>query len=649
MLYRLFIAFFITGSCYAQQDSIQILELMEVSFIPTLKVNSNQLLQNEIQEMAAEDVGELIRKFAGVSLKSYGGLGGLKTISMRGLGANHSAIISDGFSLTNNQTGQVNLGQIQAENITYFVSVVGTSSSFGQPISAQIGGSSFIIETFENSFSDKKLKIRSSIKYGSFNQKNGYLGLKYSPNKFMFSAFGTYRDADGRYPYSFQNGNLEVNEIRENNDYRDYNFGGTVGYKNSKLSTRIGYKKTNVSQGLPGAVIFYNQTQDERLATNNDLIFGDIVHIRPKFKLRGYANASQSLINYFDPTYFNAAGKIDVDYKNRNISGGISMNKVLISTLELFGGIEAAVSDLKTNDSTFALPVRFHNYGLLGTRLKLNKIRFEVSASSQFVHEKNNNGIRAKDRFRLNPFVSITGNPMNNKLIYEIWYRNSFRMPTFNELYYNNIGNNLLEPEDAHQLNAGLAYLPWNKRLKVKLKANGFYNRVDNKIVAIPTTNLFVWSMQNIGKTDVFGSEGVFSIDWQFHPKWKFSSDGNYSFQKTIDVTDRNSPTYGDQIAYIPLHTANLDVAVYFQKTGLRISSNFVSERYALNENIEANKIDGFIIADVSIFHQFLLKRTNSLQVQLNVKNVFNNSYAYIRSFAMPGINYLISLSYAFN
>ena len=97
MLYRLFIAFFITVSCYAQQDSIQILELMEVSFIPTLKVNSNQLLQNEIQEMAAEDVGELIRKFAGVSLKSYGGLGGLKTISMRGLGANHSAIISDGF------------------------------------------------------------------------------------------------------------------------------------------------------------------------------------------------------------------------------------------------------------------------------------------------------------------------------------------------------------------------------------------------------------------------------------------------------------------------------------------------------------------------------------------------------------------------
>ena len=52
MLYRLFIAFFITGSCYAQQDSIQIIELMEVTYIPVLKVNSNELKSKEIQEMA---------------------------------------------------------------------------------------------------------------------------------------------------------------------------------------------------------------------------------------------------------------------------------------------------------------------------------------------------------------------------------------------------------------------------------------------------------------------------------------------------------------------------------------------------------------------------------------------------------------------
>src|SRR5690606_23122850 len=130
------------------------------------------------QEMAAEDASELIRKFAGVSLKSYGGLGGLKTVSMRGLGTNHSSIVSDGFAISNNQTGQVNLGQIQADNVTNVVSVVGKSQRFVQPVSSQIAGSAFLFETFENSFSKNQFQLRTNIKYGSFDQKNAYLGVK---------------------------------------------------------------------------------------------------------------------------------------------------------------------------------------------------------------------------------------------------------------------------------------------------------------------------------------------------------------------------------------------------------------------------------------------------------------------------------------
>lgn len=649
MSLRIFILFFIPLSLFAQVDSVQVIEEIQVSYLPLLKVSSNELAVKNIQEIAAEDAGELIRKFAGVSLKSYGGLGGLKTVSMRGLGANHTAIISDGFTLTNNQTGQVNLGQIQAENIVNLTSVVGTSSSFLQPISAQISGSSFVLETFENAFSKDKLMIRSSIKYGSFDQKNGYLGVKYSPTKFLVSVFGMYRDADGNYPYSFQNGTLRINETRQNNDYQDYNFGGTFGYKGDKVTFRLGYKKTNIAQGLPGAVIFYNQTQDERLSTNTDVVFTDLVYVKNKFKLRGYVNTLQNEMNYFDPTYFNSQGKIDIDYRNRNVTGGLSFNQNLSTKWELLGGMEVVVGDLKTNDSTFALPVRFHYLGLLGTRFKLKKIKFEVNASSQYVDERNNNGASALDYFRLNPFISITGNPLNNKLIYEFWYRNSFRMPTFNELYYNNIGNNLLKPEDAHQFNAGLAYQPLNKNLKLKLKANGFYNRVENKIVAIPTKNLFVWSMQNVGKTDVYGVELVTSVDWKINPKWTLTSDANYSFQKAIDITDRNSPTYQDQIAYIPMHSGNFDVALYFKNTGLRLTSNFVGSRYALNENIASNLIDGFYLLDIGVFHQFKIKNKHTLKLQVNIKNVTNNSYAYIRSYTMPGINYLTSLSYAFN
>lgn len=649
MFYRTFIAIFLSANLFAQGDTIQNIEQINVSYLPTLKLSTDQLITKRIQEMAAEDAAELIRKFAGVSLKSYGGLGGLKTISMRGLGTNHSSIVSDGFAISNNQTGQVNLGQIQADNITNVISVLGKSQRFIQPISSQIAGSAFLFETFENSFSHKKMQLRTSIKYGSFDQKSGYLGVKYSPSKFLVSIYGQYREANGKYPYTFKNGTFDISDTRQNNDYQDYNFGITTGFKNEKLTTRLGYKRKSIDQGLPGAVIFYNQTQDERLNTKEDAIFGDLVFVKNKFHIRAYSNGSVNKMNYFDPTYFNSVGKMDVDYNNRSLTAGVSINQKIKQKWEVFGGTEEIISDLKTNDSTFALPVRFHNFSLLGARFKLKIISLEAEVSSQYVVEKNNHGVAAKDRFRLNPFFNITGSPFGNKLVYEVWYRNSFRMPTFNELYYNNIGNNLLEPEDAHQFNVGLTYLPTAKQFTLKVKANGFYNRVENKIVAIPTQNLFVWSIQNVGKSNIYGAELFTSIDWRFNSNWKLTSDANYSFQKTIDITDQSSPTYKDQIAYIPIHSGNFDVAVYFKNTGLSLISNFIGSRYALNENIDANLIDGFYLIDAGIFHQFEIREKHKLKLQLNIKNITNNSYAYIRSFAMPGINYLISLNYAFN
>ena len=71
---------------------------------------------------------------------------------------------------------------------------------------------------------------------------------------------------------------------------------------------------------------------------------------------------------------------------------------------------------------------------------------------------------------------------------------------------------------------------------------------------------------------------------------------------------------------------------------------------YNLNiENILANELEGFFLMDASIFHTFKVSSCQSLKLIGNVKNVLNSSYAYIRSYVMPGINYSISLSYAFN
>jgi len=435
-----------------------------------------------------------------------------------------------------------------------------------------------------------------------------------------------------------------------NNDYQDYNFGASLGRKWKNKNFRLGYKHAEIDQGLPGAVILYNATQDERMTTNDHSFFGDFQLNGEKITLRTYANGRLNHLRYTDPSFLNTSGGIDVTYFNRSITGGVAFSTNKRKHLYFNGGTELVLSDLEEDGQNFDHPSRIHSVSLIGINLNVESYKLIAQLSSQYIIEDNPNGLSGKDRFRVNPFLSIEqqGNG-KMKLKQSLWYRNSFRMPSFNELYYNNIGNNLLEPEDANQVSYGVSFLPIDKKISVFVRSNVYFNRVKNKIVAIPTKNLFVWSMQNVGKTNVYGFEVILDANYTLNKNWIFTTTGNYSYQRTLDVTDEKSPTYKNQIAYIPLQTVNFDVSLSFKKAGLRFSNYYVSERFSLNENIIANRVDGFLLSDLTIFYRYQWNNKQSLKIQFTAKNILNQSYSYIRSFAMPGRNYLISIHYAFN
>ena len=150
MKFIVFILLLIPFCSFTQKDTTQAIIETIVTEQSMPNIDNNQsLTKSEIDEISAVDIGELLQKISGVNLKSYGSLGGLKTVSMRGLGSNHTSIVKDGFTLSNAQTGQVNLGQIETDNVVGLVSAIGERFKTILPISAQISGSSFLIKTFE--------------------------------------------------------------------------------------------------------------------------------------------------------------------------------------------------------------------------------------------------------------------------------------------------------------------------------------------------------------------------------------------------------------------------------------------------------------------------------------------------------------------
>lgn len=220
-------------------------------------------------------------------------------------------------------------------------------------------------------------------------------------------------------------------------------------------------------------------------------------------------------------------------------------------------------------------------------------------------------------------------------------------MPSFNELYYNSIGNVNLKPEEAQQFSFGFSTQPAMRKTKLLFVTNGFANQIWNQILAIPTKNLFVWSMQNIGRVNTFGFESRIDINRQIKKDWYTEAVLNYTYQYSIDVSDPNSPTYLNQVAYIPKHTGNFDYTLKRKSMGIHFSVTSSSIRYSLMENIPANEVDGFTILDASFFTKVELEKKQDLRIQFSIKNLTNSSYAYIRYFVMPGRNYLITLNYA--
>lgn len=48
-----------------------------------------------LQRLSAHSVADAIRYFAGIQVKDYGGIGGLKTVNVRSLGTNHTGVFYD--------------------------------------------------------------------------------------------------------------------------------------------------------------------------------------------------------------------------------------------------------------------------------------------------------------------------------------------------------------------------------------------------------------------------------------------------------------------------------------------------------------------------------------------------------------------------
>ena len=598
-------------------------------------------------------VADAVKYFAGVSVKDFGGIGGLKTVSVRSLGANHTGILFDGIALGNAQAGQVDLGKFSLDNISQIELQNSGPSDMLSTAKAYSFASLIALKTTTGSDKlDSLNSINLKMQTGSFGYFSPSLSLRNQIGKKFFISLSTqFQKATGVYPYiSYENNSSKIKRI--NSDVKAFRTEIDAAFQ-ANLNNKISFKTFiyNSKRGLPGAIVFYNTISNQRLNEREVFLQGSWKHnISKKSEFLLSAKYENDRSYYLDPAYPNSLGKLENEfYQKETYLSAVYSHKV-DENLKLSYASDAFKNSLVRKDifaENFPSPTR--SSFLNNVAFQFKKRQYEVSGNMLYsiIKEKVLQGESGNDfnkfsnglAISVQPFITI---PFRTR----IFYKHIFRAPTFNDLYYTNVGNTKLRPEFADQYNLGFTYE--KQQLSIfkqwSMTADFYYNDVDDKILTAPRQNLFQWSVQNIGKVKIKGIDVALHASLQEWKSFQISANATYTFQEAKDVSDPNSPLYKTQLSYTPTHSGSGSVHLNYKRFSGNYNILFSSYRYRSGDQIFENLLQPFATNDLSVAYAATNKSADYKFI-FEANNLFNTQYEIVKYYPMPLSNYRLTLN----
>ncbi|MBJ2198783.1 TonB-dependent siderophore receptor [Barnesiella sp. CU968] len=612
------------------------------------------LTSERMKTMGVTDISDALHRLPGINIRDYGGAGGMKTVSVRGFGTTHTGVIYDGIVLSDCQSGKIDLSRYSLDNVGSLSLIVGDNSDIFVPAKASASAASIIISSMSvPGPMDSLWHVTGQMRFGSFGTYNPYfkVGKSLTP-KFSFSVIGEYTHAKNDYPFTLENGKLVTRERRNNSMMNSWH--GEINTRwrltpASMLDAKVYYYDNN--RQLPGPVILYNPICHEKLRDRN--FFGQLTYKNlslSKFSFQGLAKFNWDASLYHDEDGKYPGGILDEDYFQREVYVSGSALYVPTDKLAFNYSADYFYNNLTTNQMEVVGPWRhsvlqsftgkFQNSWLLATA------RLLWSIYDNGVKE----GISSKDENKLSPSLSVSVQPMRNRLFFiRASYKNIFRMPTFNETYYFRMGSTSLKPEDTDQFNLGLTwqYNSTNWLNALVLTGDVYYNNVKDKIVALPM-NMFIWTMTNMDKARAFGADVTASATFNIARGQNLVFAGNYSWQRVQPRTSPKDPDYNKQVAYTPIHSGAASLSWENPWVDVVVHTTGASDRYGTNSNLPITRIKGYMEMGAALIRSFKIKR-NTIDLRFDMTNILDTQYEIVGNYPMPGRAWKFTLTYKYN
>lgn len=637
------------------QDSVRTIHEVEITARPLQKQISastpaQQMDTDELSAIAAHTAADAVRHFAGTNVKDYGGIGGLKTVSVRGLGATHTAVSYDDVVVSNCLAGQIDLGRFASSNLGSIALHVGQSDNMLATARALASGSLVSMSSRKPTWEEsKRYALEANLQSGSY----GFV----EPSINYFQRLGTHTSsainasfskAHGRYPYTLVNGTKVTTEERINTDITqflgEWNFHHQF-VRGGKLDTKL---YTYVSErGLPGAIILYNNNSTERLADRSLFFQARYTKLwSHRWQLRAIAKYTYGWNRYTDTNVKYAGGKqVDENLQREYYAQATLLYRPTLAWSFSFAQ-DGFINTLESNLPSCPFPTRYTSLTSLQAMYRNHWLNVRGILLGTLINEITNKTqeLKSSTTQEFSPTLSASLRPFTEIPLYmRLMYKHTFRMPTFNDLYYFRSGNKDLRPERAREYNLGLTWQSpqWGALQSLSFTADGYFNDVTDKIVAFPTT--YVWKMANYGRVHITGLDATLNAQMRLHRHIGFKFSTGYTLQHAIDVTDPTAQTYELQLPYTPIHSGSVRALLTTPWVDMGYSALWSGQRTSMSDPSPRYRLAPYTEHTITLSHTFTTRHT-LLTTRIEAINLTNTQYQIIQYYPMPGQQFRLTL-----
>jgi len=561
------------------------------------KLNDSTLLKN------ATNLTGLLTFNSNIYFKENG-FGMISSPSFRGTNASQTAVIWNGININSQLNGQTDFNTI---NTTNFNSVAirsgGGSVQYG---SGSIGGTVHLNNKLQF---NKHFNNTVQTRYGSFDTKHFSVLSDFGSNKFSGNIGLNYTGSENDYKY------LGKDKINENGQYNNKSINANFGYFVNDTNVIKLYHQTFIGErNLSGTLVAPSRSRYDDSNFRSMLEWSRIgFKINSKFKIAHLQEEFKYFENKNKDNF--SFGKVNTLILKHNLNIRIS-NKLQLQSITEYNKIEG-------KGSSFGDPNRqvFSATGLLQHK-PTNAITYGLNIRKDFT-----SGFTS-------PFVFSVDSKFDVTKTYAIKINASknYRVPTFNDLYWQPGGNLDLVPEASYQIDLGqeLDYKFLN------LRFNGFYISTKDLIQWRPN-NSGVWSPINVAETENYGVEAALSIQKQFNNHF-IELKGNYSYTVSENKMTKK------QLIYVPFHKGNANIAYGFKAFSMYYQHLFNGEVFTVSRD----ELPFYNLGNLGFAYNFNSKGKINYEVDFRVNNIYNTYYENVALRPMPNRNFSIQTTIKF-